>query len=196
MEAASVSEPITKPSLGNAALEAENYFLKQQIEQSKEQITYLSKQFCYENIKDDDKLVVLYTGLPSSKIFMALYDLIKDVDIKYYLGWNVIRLHKIDQLLLTLMKLRLNSPHLDLAQRFAISSAAVTNIVLTFVHLLYEYLYEQLMVNISRHHKNMSCLPSCFSSFTNCRIVIHCTEIFTVTRKSMKTQRLTYRTYI
>lgn len=94
-------------------------------------INYISARFCYENIQANDKLIVLYTGLPNSTIFEArLFKLIKDADVNYYLGLNVEKVSKIDQLLLTLLKLRLNTPYLDLAQRSSVLHGCVTNIFL------------------------------------------------------------------
>ncbi len=180
----------------NVALEVEVYFLKQRLQECEEKIKYLSVRFSYENIKNNDRLVLLYTGLPKSTIFETLFKLIENIEVKWYLKWGIKKLNKIDQLLLTLMKLRLNCPHLDLAQRFDISQAAVTNIVITYVHLIYEVLYQQFMEVIPSRQKNKSCLPTSFSNFTNCRAVLDCTEIFTVVaRTSMKKQRLTYSNY-
>lgn len=49
---------------------------------------------------------------------------------------------------------------------------------------------------IPSRKKNKTCLPSCFSTFTNCRAILDCTEIFTTaSRPSMKTQKLTYSSY-
>ena len=159
----------------NVALEVEGYFLKQRLQECEEKIKYLSVRFSYENIKNNDRLVLLYTGLPKSTIFETLFKLIENIEIKWYLKWGIKKLNKIDQLLLTLMKLRLNCPHLDLAQRFDISQAAVTNIVITYVHLIYEVLYQQFMEVIPSRQKNKSCLPTSFSNFTNCRAVLDCT---------------------
>jgi hypothetical protein len=88
--------------------------------------------FCYENLQGSDKLILLYSGIPNHSAFEALYDLIKDVELNYYLGWAVWKLEKIDQPLLTLMKPRLNAPHLDVTQKFSMSQATVSNIFLTY----------------------------------------------------------------
>jgi hypothetical protein len=181
---------------GSAVAEAENYFLRQQIEKLNKKMSYMSLRFCYQNVQGSDKLILLYSGLPNHSTFEALYDLIKDVELNYYLGWAVQKIEKIDQLLLTLMKLRLNAPHLDLAERFSVSQATVSNIFLTYIHAIHEILFEQLMSDIPSRSKNKMCLPNCFSSFTECRLVLDCTEIFTVvSRKSMAVQKQTYSAY-
>nr|XP_015837361.1 PREDICTED: uncharacterized protein LOC107398283 isoform X1 [Tribolium castaneum] len=187
---------VQAPLVSHAALEAEMYFLKKENAELKAKIQYLTVRFCYENVQGNDKLIVLYTGLPNSQIFEALFHLIEKLDIKYYHKWTVQKLTRIDQLFLTLVKLRLNFPQLDLAQRFGVAQSTVSNIILTFVHVIYEILYKQFMTTMPSREKNKSCLPTCFSNFTNCRAVLDCTEIFTVvSRKSMSTQKLTYSTY-
>ena len=76
------------------------------------------------------------------------------------------------------MKIRLNLGHLDLATRFDVSTATVTNIFLTIVGALHDVLYVGLMKdNIPSRLKNQKCLPSCFAPFPNCRIVFDCSEI-------------------
>jgi hypothetical protein len=121
----------------------------------------MSLRFCDQNVQGSDKLILLYSGLPNHSTFEALYDLIKDVELNYYLDWAVQKIEKIDQLLLTLMKLRLNAPHLDLAERFSVSQATVSNIFLTYIHAIHEILFEQLMSDIPSRSKNKMCLPRC-----------------------------------
>ncbi|KAI4455496.1 thap domain protein [Holotrichia oblita] len=174
----------------NIILEAENSLLKMEIERKDKIINTLQMHMSYENICQSDKLILEYTGLPTRNVFESLFSLLKDVDIKYYLKWNVRKITRIDQLLLTLMKLRQNFSHVDLAFRFQISEATVANIVVTFTHVLYESLHKNLMAAIPSKEKNKSCLPSCCSTFTNCKIIIDCTDIFCmVPRQSMKNQR-------
>lgn len=100
--------------LSPVALSAEMYFLQKDIEGKSEQIKNLDR-LSYSQMKGNDKLVLLYTGLPNAVIFEALFELLKDIEIEYYLKWKVENIDKIDQLLMTLMKLRQNFPHADLA---------------------------------------------------------------------------------
>jgi len=94
------------------------------------------------------------------------------------------------------MKLRLNLPHLDLAYRFNCSSGTITNSFITWVHVFYENLYLRFLLKIPSRNKNKLCLPNSFSSFTNCRIIIDCTELSTDTnRVSITTQKATYSNY-
>lgn len=186
-----------EPGPSNSAmLEAENYLLQKQIEELKAKLQQLSLRFSFQHMKDNEDLVLLYTGLPNSKIFLALYNLVKDIEINYYFNWKVTKIEKIDQILMCLMKLRHNFPHGDLAQRFGVSQATVSNIVITWIHVLHSILFNQLMKNIPSRNKNKTCLPTCFSTFSNCRVILDCTEMYTVSsRSSMKTQKITYSSY-
>ncbi|KAG5871417.1 hypothetical protein JTB14_004579 [Gonioctena quinquepunctata] len=96
------------------------------------------------------------------------------------------------------LKERMSFDHIknNLAQRFNISQASVSNIIIPWVHVLQEILFKKLMAKIPERKKNRSCLPNCCSTFTNCRIIIDCTEIYTMaSRKSMTEQKVTYSSY-
>lgn len=191
---ASSSSQITPPlpSPSSAVLEAENNFLKQEVTEKDIKLQYLSNRMSFEAIADNSELILLYTGRPNALIFRSLFELVKDIKINYYFKWNVDKVSRYDQLLLTLMKLRQNYPHLDLAHRFGISQAAVYNIVITWVHILHDILFKKLMAMIPSRKKNRTCLPNCCSTFTNCRIILDCPEDFTaVPRKSIAAQRST-----
>lgn len=113
--------------MSGASLEAENYFLKQ-VEELTKKLNDLTVRFSYEQIKQNE---ALYTGLPTHSLFMVLFETMDKFSLNYYAKWHVKMLPKIDQLLMTLMKLRLNVPHDDLALRFRCSTAIVTNVVMT-----------------------------------------------------------------
>lgn len=128
-----------------ASLEAENYFLKQDLEQVNKKLLYLKLSFSHEHIKNNDSHILMYTGMPTNELFTTLYEVMEPFQLKYYAGWNVKLLLKIDQMLMTLIKLRLNLPHEDLAIRFNCSTATVTNIVMTWMHALHQILFKNLM---------------------------------------------------
>lgn len=177
-------------------LENENNLLQNEIEELKNKIYRLSARFSYDLIFSNDELINIYTGLPNSIIFNSLFEMFNDVNLNYYLGWNVKNINYQDQLLLTLMKFKLNFPHLDLAHRFNCSRATVTNIFITWVHALYENLFMKCMNKIPTRNKNKLCLPNSFSSFTNCRIIIDCTEFPTdITRTTQKSTYSNYKHY-
>ncbi len=102
----------------------------------------------------------------------------------------------LDQLFLTLMKLRLNVPNHDIALRFNCSETTVTNIFQTILSALHEVLCCAFMKTVPSTAKNRACLPECFSSFCNCRLIMDCTEVFIeVPRCNMEHQRATYSNY-
>jgi len=141
-------------------------------------------------------LVNLYTGLPNSTVFSSHFEIFKNVNSQYFSGWHAKSISPQDQLLLTLMKLILNLPHLDLSQRFNCSRATITNIFITWVYTLYENLFLKCMNKIPSRNKNKLRLPNAFSSFTNYRVIIDCTEFPTdITRKSMVVQKSTHNNY-
>jgi hypothetical protein len=148
-----------KPFVSLAALEAEIrvYLLKLELERKDAVIKTLKLHFSYPNICDRDDLVLLYTGLPTAAIFENLCQLLENIELNYYLKWNVQKLSKVDQLLLTLMKLRQNFPHIDLAQWFQVSQATVTNVIITHVDMIKRTLWDQLMKNVPSRLKNKSC---------------------------------------
>ncbi|XP_030761116.1 uncharacterized protein LOC115886174 [Sitophilus oryzae] len=64
--------PATSGSTSSAMLEAENDLLRKENDELKLRIQILSIRFSFDHIKDNEELVLLYTGLPNSDIFMAL----------------------------------------------------------------------------------------------------------------------------
>lgn len=136
-----------------------------------------------------------HTGLPSKHIFESLLKLMDSFEIQYYLHWQVIRYTTEDQLLMTLMKLRMNLRNFDLAQRFNCSETTVTNITHTWIIALPEILVQQHMRKMPSKEKNMLCLPASFSMFPNCRVVIDCTEIKCDNPSKMDLQKKIYSSY-
>lgn len=194
-----VENPKTQLLLENvssAVQNSENYFLRKELEEKNEKLKFCTSRFTFEEIEGDDNLVRFYTGIPSKTIFLSLFSFLENIEMNYIYKWKPQKVSKKDQIFMTLIKLRLNFPHLDLAQRFNVSVAAVSNIVISHIYLFKEILFDQMMNVIPSKEKNMTCLPSSFSTFTNCRIVLDCTEIVTIkSRKSPKLQSLTYSSY-
>lgn len=135
-----------------------------------------------------------HTGI-SRKAFDIVSELCTEIDIMYIYKWisNDISLN--DQILLTLMKLRLDLGYVDLSVRFSISTHTVGNIILTFIHVLHKLLFEAGMKEIPSQAKNVLSLPYCFSNFRNCRIVLDCTEFRCEIPKPLNEQRNTFSSY-
>lgn len=83
-----------------AMVQAENYFLKQQIESLTAEMAHLKVAFSFRHIEYSNALIRTFTGIPTKDIYMALFSLYENIEIKYYSGWQVTQLPKVDQLLL------------------------------------------------------------------------------------------------
>ena len=113
-------------------LEAENAKLKNTISKAKLTLTV-------EDLKDDENLFSFYTGFKSYNIFLAFFEFLGPAVYKLnYWGSkttqvrkNSTKLQPMDQLLMTLMKLRLNLKTLDLSFRFGVSRSAVSRYITT-----------------------------------------------------------------
>ena len=118
-------------------------FLKAQLEKLKSTHHKKSQPFSIDQIKHDDHLISFYTGFSSFDLFLEFYQFLGPaVDKLHY--WKTkpdARKHHcstkctpMDQLLMTLVKLRLNLKFVDLAFRFNISTARYFN---TWIYFLY-----------------------------------------------------------
>lgn len=173
---------------------SELYFKNKEIEELKMEISLLKKQpFTYRRITTD-KLCEHYTGL-SRQMFELIVVLCELLPVEYYQGKPVHALLFEDKVLLTLMKLRLNSAYIDLGVRFGTSSSTAFKIVYAILPLVHQVVFQSIMDKIPSQKKNETSLPSSFQSFRKCRIVIDCTEIQCEVPKSMEKQKLTWSSY-
>jgi hypothetical protein len=108
--------------------------------------------------------MLLYTSLPYD-IFEILVRLLQRFQLNYYRDWTP-SLHIADQLLIVLMKLRLNLRDADLAHRFCISRPTVSNIIHTLIHALHEMLFEGVLnQGLPSQLKCKGSLPKAFEHF-------------------------------
>ena len=104
--------------------------------------------FTIDCIANDDKLIRFYTGFTSYDIFVAFFEFLgPSVTQLDYWGEKDVRtirrsrkLDPINQLFLTLMKLKLDLKYLDLSVRFGISKTLVSRYFTTWVCFLYQHL--------------------------------------------------------
>ncbi|XP_039534866.1 uncharacterized protein LOC120483736 isoform X2 [Pimephales promelas] len=172
-----VETPCSSKSL--VALKVENEMLREENEKLKIQLEKQKQIFSFTQISDSPDRVQYFTGLPDVATVLFLESILSKFELQYHSDdWTVQIMPLVDQLLLTLMKLRLNCGHIDLATRFNCSTATVTNIFTTIISALYDILYVGLFENnIPSTAKNQTSLPDCFQPFPNCRIVLDCTEV-------------------
>ncbi|XP_076873806.1 uncharacterized protein LOC143523303 [Brachyhypopomus gauderio] len=183
----------SQPSL--VMLEVENDMLREENKKLKEQLEKQKQTFSFSQISSHPNKVQYYTGLPDAATVFFLEALLSRFELQYHSDWTVQIMPLIDQLLLTLMKLKLNCGHVDLATRFNCSTATVTNIFTTIICALYDILYVGLLENIPSTAKNQTSLPDCFRPFPNCRIVLDCTEVAVSNTERLDTQCHLYSHY-
>jgi len=191
------AEETAQPELGSATVQVENDMLRQKVLQLEQQLATARQVLTFEVLQRDPPLVLHYTGLQLD-VFNVLFSLCDRFELAYGQGWNVQSVPKVDQLLMTLMKLKLNLTHTDLGYRFGASRTTVANIVTTFIHCLHKVLYDGMLVanGIPSVNKNKTCLPTCFSTFANSRITLDCTEVqCAIPSQSMAHQRQTFSSY-
>ena len=170
--------------------------LRSQVSKLEKHLSNATKAFSFDSVKGDSTLVQHYTGLPSADVFNILLQLCTRFDFSYYGGWKVSSISQQDQLFLTLLKLRCNFSHKDLGVRFSVSIGTITNVTITWIGVFHEVLYVGLLKDkIPSVSKHGMCLPSCFSNFSNCRIILDCTEIQREIPSNMESQSATFSHY-
>lgn len=125
---------------------AQDSALLRQIKEMEKQIKELTteietlkskkKPFSIFLIINDEKKMLMYTSLKAD-MFKVLDSTIQRFPLTYINNWNPGTISRTDQLLMTLMKLKLNCLHLDLAERFNISKTTVQNIVINHIFALH-----------------------------------------------------------
>ena len=73
----------------------------------------------------------MYTGLTNRQIVDTILDFGNSMSINYWAGWEPRDIEKKEQLVMTLMKMRLYLPHGDLACQFSTSTDQLSNIVIS-----------------------------------------------------------------
>lgn len=137
----------------------------------------------------------MYTSLDKDVFYILVRLLNRFKPLNYYSS-AVTSVSMADQLLMTLMKLKLNCRDLDLAERFNTSRTTVANIVKTLIVALHEILFDgMLSVTIPSQLKCKACLPSSFEEFTCARAVMDATEIIMDIPTNMNSQAACYSAY-
>ena len=167
----------------------------------------------FEQLLKIEKYVKFYTSIQSMNIFMKLHVFIYPYVRQLWRGPKCTstkikrkfkqpipkrmgpgrKLNSIDQFLLMLMKIRLNVPSHDLANRFNISDSSCCSIFASWlkasamVMKSFVYMPDQGSINATK--------PPRFSAINNLNSIIDCSEIFTETPKDHRLQRLLWFSY-
>ena len=178
------------------ALEAENEMLRKQVSSS-------NSFFRLENIAHDNSLVHFYTGFQSYEVLLAFYDFLGPaVDDLIYWGSKSsstcarrrMKLDPMNQLFLTLIKLKLNLKEVDIAHRFGVSVASVSRYFITWICFLYFHLKEiDWMPTVDQVKAT---LPHAFrEKYLTTYIIIDGSEIFIETSNDLQHQSSTWSNY-
>ena len=140
--------------------------------------------------------MLLYTSLPWDSFLFIVTSLQEHVPLTYFYGWEVKNIAIENQLLMTLMKLKLNLRDLDLAERFQTSRATVSNVIKTLIYALHELLFEGIMAKgIPSRAKCQKSMPDAFKPFPNTRLIMDATEISVDVPNNLTMQGLMYSSY-
>jgi len=128
-------------------------------------------------------------------VFIVLVLGLQRFEITYYCGWTP-SMSIGDQLLLTLMKLNMNCKDADLAVRFNISRATVSNIFNSLICALHELLYDGvLQVTFPSQLKCEGSMPKSFEEFGTARASIDALEMTRDMPTSLSLQARSYSNY-
>ena len=142
-----------------------------------------------------DFQMLLYTSLDSDT-FDILVGTLQRFQLTYYLGWKVTSLSLADQVLITIMKLRLNLRDKDLGFRFAVSRTTTSNIFHTIVKALHEiFLTGMLNCGLPSQLKCKGSMPASFSDFVSARLVLDATEVTQDVPQELNKQAACYSNY-
>ena len=178
-------------------LEAENAKLKNTM--------FKGAKLTVDELKDDDRLFSFYTGFKSYQIFLAFYEFLGPaVNMLNYWGSKktthqrkkATKLKPIDQLLMTLMKLRLifNLKTLDLSFRFGVSKSAVSRYIMTWICFLYNHLKEvDWMPSVQQVSATLP--PAFRDKYPSTYAIIDGSEIFLETPSDLHMQSYTWSSY-
>ncbi|XP_046570173.1 uncharacterized protein LOC124278515 isoform X2 [Haliotis rubra] len=164
------------------------------LEQEIHSLNLRRSTFSINDISGSEEKMLLYTSIPYD-VFEIICSMLERFDLNYYAGWKPSIVSLENQLLLTLMKLTMNSKDLDLAQRFQISRATVSNIFNTLIHALHE-LFSGVMDNyMPSQTKCKGSMPKSFEDFGSARASIDAIEMSQDIPKDLDCQNRVYSNY-
>ena len=114
--------------------------IKKQFAAAKEEIPKLrARIFSYDSLSKEE--VKNYTGLDQSAFNIMVQMIERFQPLRYWSGKTVNSISSSDQLLMFLMKVKLDLPYFDLARRYAVSKTTIQNIFLTYLHVVHEIFF-------------------------------------------------------
>ncbi len=183
----------------------QNQELRDEVKRLSDELKSKEKQFTLstDKIKENDKYTKFYTGLPNWVTFVWLFNLLLPFThrMRYYGCVDKetdglrrhMRLSLEDQLLATLMRLKVGLFLTDLSDRFSVSVSHMSRIITTWVFLM-EKVLSPLNPPPTIDIINQT-LPRQYSKFKNIRFIIDCTELYIETPSNFTAQSLTWSSY-
>ena len=149
---------------------------------------YPSKQ----ELENDTKLLTFYTGFECLTVLMAVFEFVaKDL---HHSGHH--KLAEFDCFLLTMMKLRLNLNHYDLAFRFGICQTTAGRIFKKWIFLMHSRMGNSLIKWPSRESLQRT-TPFCFRVHYGLKVtaIIDCFELFIEKPSNLMAKACTWSQY-
>ena len=179
----------------NVTLQNKVKELEMAMEELKNTTTMTTATSCDINkISHSDDLILLHTGLKSYPLFTWIFNLVKPKlpHIQYYKGANSqnIKSYQVqktqrpgpkrllkpeNELLVVLMKLKLNLSEQFLAHLFGTCTSLISQVLSTWLPLLAAEL--RPLLHWPKQEELSLYYPDCFKKYNNVRAIIDCTEV-------------------
>ncbi|KAL5021766.1 hypothetical protein ScPMuIL_000921 [Solemya velum] len=194
-------------------LTREVHQLKLDVNNLKKQLQHHKKntQSVSEVLLKTDADVAFFTGIPNKELFNSIHGICSPNINRYWKGLSSVHLNirkfvrkaakfgprrklpSHDELLLTLMKIRLGLLNKDLASRFQISESQCSRIFFAWLKALSSILGS--MVFIPNTEELIATKPDRFRHLPDLHSIIDCTEFFIETPKDLHLQSATWSDY-
>ena len=188
------------PTTSNLASTSRNCEVKdftrdEQNQELLERIRILERKlFRYNNLLETE--IKSYTGKDKADFEVVAQMIARFFPLKYWSGKPVTSISHQNQILICCMKLKLDLPYFDLAKRYAVSQTTIQNIFMTYLYALHQIFFLVSMTQLPSQNKNKASLPDSFGDFSNCRVIIDCTEFHIATpRKDLLAASASYSNY-
>jgi len=151
-----------------------------------------SLRWSISRLENDAKAIQFYTGLRDYKHFRLVFNLLGKA--AYHLKYKCSLLPPIDQFFMTMIKLRLNKPDVELSFMFNVSTSTVSTLFNTWVNFMY-YQFKEINIWPSRKIVDDH-MPTGFKAmFPTTRVILDATEVPIIKPSNVVAQSATFSTY-
>ncbi|XP_065889366.1 uncharacterized protein [Dysidea avara] len=142
-------------------------------------------------LKNDDKRVKYYTGLPSYEVLKIIFDFVSKGLPDCFSGGKKT---PFEQFFIALMKLRLNLGDQDLSYRFGVCQSTISRYFSRWMDVLYTKL--SYLIQWPERGELIKTMPTEFRKhFQKCVVIIDCFEIFIERPTSLPARAQTWSNY-